>query len=194
LAAVALLISGCGAGHDRRDDRGLDPDFLAAVATAQALHYPVYWLGEEFTLDGLVFEGPDMVDFGSEREGGKVGMTYVAPIEGGNTALHLSAYSRNAWAVVEDRITDPQIPGEPRPVTRRTVTVATREAELLSLPLATREVNQLWLILDMGDGVVVAVAGSGGPVYPGGPDYNPFINNPDLLVQVIEDNLRPYPE
>ena len=67
-------------------------------------------------------------------------------------------------------------------------------AELLFLPRGTRPINQLWLILEMKDAVVVAQAHSGGPTHPGGPDYNPFINNPDLLVQVIEENLRPYPE
>ena len=40
---------------------------------------------------------------------------------------------------------------------------------------------------------MVAGTNSGGPMYPGGPDYNPFINNPDLLVALMED-LRPYPE
>jgi len=118
-------------------------------------------------------------------------MSYL--LEGGNSSLDLTVYSINAWSLAKERVENPKIPGEPRPVTRRTVSVGTREAELVSLPLGTREVNQLWLILDMEDAVAVAVAGSGGPVYPGGPDYNPFINNPDLLVQVMED-LRPYPQ
>jgi hypothetical protein len=183
-------MSSCGTRSGDEDDRGVDPDFLGAVATAQALDYPVYWLGRQFTVDGLAFEGPDVVDFATERDEGKVAMTYVAP----SASLRLSAYSPNAWALVKDRVTDPEIPGERRPVTRRAVSVKARQAELLSLPPATREVNQLWLILDMGDGVVVAVAPSGGPAYPGGPDYSPFINNPNLLVQVIEENLRPYPE
>jgi hypothetical protein len=78
-------------------------------------------------------------------------------------------------------------------VTRRTVSVGGREGELLFLPLGTRPLNILRLVLDLGDVVVVAQTHAGGPVYPGGPDYTPFINNPDLLIQVMED-LRPYPE
>jgi len=56
-----------------------------------------------------------------------------------------------------------------------------------------RPLNILRLVLDYGDVVVVAAAAAGGPVHPGGPDYNPFINDPDLFVQVMQ-GLRPYPE
>ena len=97
--------------------------------------------------------------------------------------------TRDAWARVQQRVTDPGLPG----VTRRTVTVAGREAELISVPLGTRPLNTVWLVLDLGDAVVLAQALAGGPVYPGGPDSDPFINNPDLLVQVMQ-NLRPYPQ
>jgi hypothetical protein len=162
--------------------------FLRDSATAQAQGVPVYWLGQEFTAGDLVFRGPYGAEFGAEVEEG-ISVDYLAPVDGGNVAFGLTIYSRDAWERVKENIRNPKIPG----VTRRTASIGAREGELLSLPLATREVNQLWLLLDMEDVVVVAVAHSGGPLYPGGPDYNPFINDPDLLIQVMED-LRPYPE
>ena len=67
-----------------------------------------------------------------------------------------------------------------------------RQAELISIPRFTRPVGQLRLILDLDEVFVVAVARSGGQK-PGGSDYNIFIRDPDLLVQVMQD-LRPYPE
>jgi len=101
----------------------------------------------------------------------------------------LTIQGRDAWEVAKDRALNPRLPG----VTRRVVTVAGREAELISIPLDTRPLNTLWLVLDLGDVVVVAQALAGGSVQADGPDYSPFINNPDLLVQVMQD-LRPYPQ
>jgi hypothetical protein len=190
LIAIVAAIAWISCGSDGQSEGDLDEYFLRDVAAVEAMGLPVYWLGTEFTVDGLVFRGPYVAEFGDEVEGG-IHMSYL--LDGGNSSLALTVYSMNAWSLAKERVENPKIPGEPRPVTRRTVSVGTREAELLSLPLATREVNQLWLILNMEDAVAVAVAGSGGPVYPGGPDYNPFINNPDLLIQVMED-LRPYPD
>jgi len=161
--------------------------FLRDVATVEAMGLPVYWLGREFTVDGSVFRGPYVSEFGAEVEGGGVHMSYL--LEGGNSSLDLTVYGRDAWEPVEDRVMNPRLPG----VTRQTVSVGGREGELLFLPLDTRPLNVLRLILDFGDVVVVASAHAGGAVYPGGPDYNPFINNPDLLIQVMED-LRPYPQ
>ena len=191
LIAIVAAIACISVSGGNQSEGDLDEYFLRDVATVEAMGLPVYWLGTEFTVDGLVFRGPYVAEFGDEVEGGGIHMSYL--LDGGNSSLALTVYSMNAWSLAKERVENPKIPGEPRPVTRRTVSVGTREAELLSLPLATREVNQLWLILNMEDAVAVAVAGSGGPVYPGGPDYNPFINNPDLLIQVMED-LRPYPE
>jgi len=174
---------------DGESESDLDKYFLRDAATVEALGLPVYWLGREFTVDGLVFRGPEVAKFGAEVEGGGIHMDYLASVDGGNTGMELTIYSRDAWGLVEDSMMNPGLPG----VTRRAVTVGGREGELLFLPLDTRPLNVLRLVLDFGDVVVVAVARAGGAVYPGGPDYSPFINNPDLLPQVMED-LRPYPQ
>jgi hypothetical protein len=185
VAGVACI--GVSGGNQPEGD--LDEYFLRDVATVEAMGLPVYWLGTEFTVDGLVFRGPYVAEFGAEVEGGGVDATYLASLDGGNVDFALTTYSRDAWDLVEDRVTDPRLPG----VTRTSVSVASREAELMSIPLGTRPVNQLRLIVEIGEVVVVATAFAGGATYPDGPDYNPFINNPDLLIQVMED-LRPYPE
>ena len=165
----------------------LDKYFLRDVATVEAIGLPVYWLGTEFTVDGLLFRGPYVAEFGDEVEGGGIRMSYV--LEGGNTPAYLTVYSRDAWEMVEDRTMNPRTPG----ASQRTVSVLGKDAEMFSAPGGTRPLNALWLIVDLSDVVVVADTNSGGAVRPGGPDYNPFINNPDLLVQVMED-LRPYPQ
>lgn len=184
IVASALWIS-CDSGSD--SEGGLDKYFLRDVAAVQAMGLPVYWPGTEFTVDGHVFRGPYVAEFGDEVEAGGVRMSYV--LEGGNTPVYLTTYSRAAWEMVKDRLTNPRTPG----TDRRTVSVLGRDAEMFSAPGGTRPLNALWLILDLGDVVAVADTNSGGRISPGGPDYNPFINNPDLLVQVMQD-LRPYPE
>lgn len=183
----------------RNDGDDLDKYFLRDAKAMQEMGLPVYWLGTEFSAGDLTFRGPSGVEFGGEIEGGGIYMEYGASLEGKNeplgsvTMMDVTVYGSDAWSRVENNVRNPRIPGESRPVAHRTVNVKGREADLLSLPLDTRPVNQLWLIVDMGDAVVVASTPSGGAVQAGGPDSNPFIDDPDLLVQVMED-LRPYPE
>ena len=184
LVVAALWIS---CESDDQSEEGLDKYFLRDVAAMEELGLPVYWLGTEFTVDGSVFRGPYVAEFGDEVEGGGIRMSYI--LEGGNTPAYLTTYSRTAWELVKDRMTNPRTAG----ATSRAVSVLGESAEMFSAPGGTRQLNALWLILDLSDVVVVADTNAGGAVSPGGLDYNPFINNPDLLVQVME-GLRPYPE
>jgi hypothetical protein len=194
IVAVATASMYCGGDNEASGD--LDENFIRAAATVEAMGLPVYWLGREFTAGDMRFGGPYVASFGAEVEGGGVSADYLSwaegerePYEGLNVDLQLTTYSRDAWARVEDRMMNPRAPG----VTRRDVLVAGHDGALLLETSVTRPLNALWLILDLGDAVVVADAHSGGPVTPSGPDHSPFINNPDLLVQVMED-LRPYPK
>jgi len=197
IAVVAVVFYISRRAGDGEGD--MDEYFLRDAKAMQEMGLPVYWLGTEFSVGDLVFRGPSGVEFGGEVEGGGIYMEYGASLEGNDellgsvTMMDVTIYGRDAWDRAENDIRNPKIPGEPRPVTHRTVSVKGREADLISLPLDTRPVNQLWLIVDMGDAVVVAVAASGGTLYPGGPDSDPFINDPDLFVQVMQD-LRPYPQ
>jgi hypothetical protein len=171
-------------GSDGQSEGDLDEYFLRDVATVEAMGLPVYWLGREFTVDGLVFRGPYGFEYGPEVEGAGIEMTYQAPLDGGNVVFDLNVFSRDVWELTKERVLNPGLPG----VTRDTVTVAGREAQLISVPLGTRPVNTLWLVLDLGDVVVLATAGAGAPDEP----PNPLIN-PDNLTALMED-LRPYPE
>ena len=134
IVAAALWVS---CGGDDQSEGDLDEYFLRDVATVEAMGLPVYWLGTEFTVDGLVFRGPYVSEFGAEVEGGGIRMSYV--LVGGNTPAYLTIYSRDAWELVKDRMMNPRLPG----VTRRTVTVGGRQAELIAIPLGTRPLNVL---------------------------------------------------
>ena len=199
VAVVFLINRGGDSGGDDDSDQQFYGYFLRDVEAMQEMGLPVYWLGRGFTAEGLSFQGPYGVGFGGEVEGGGVNMDYVAwldgtPFEGTNTGLEITIYGPNAWERVKDRLLNPRSPppGNVKP-TRRTVAVGGREADLLSIPEVNRPLGRLRLVLELDPIVVVAEAASGGPVTPGGPDYSPFINDPDLFVQVMQD-LRPYPE
>lgn len=191
LAAVALAVSACGTKRDNPEGLDLDPAFLTPVAAAEEAGVKVYWLGPSFEVDGVVFttteaQFPEGTQ-GVAVEGFEIDYSSGDQPRGGILELDLLAPAE--WMVVEEKLRNPRVPG----VTRQSAMVAGRQAELLLLPGGARPLNALWLLLDLGDVVVVAQTNSGGAVYPGGPDYNPFINNPDLLVALMED-LRPYPE
>src|SRR4030042_6878605 len=119
LAAAVLVLVAMGAGvvwvsrslNDSPEEEAYGY-FLRDSATAQAQGVPVYWLGREFTIDGLVFRGPYGAEFGAEGQGGGIGVSYL--LEGGNSALDLATYSRDAWARVEDRMMNPRKPGTSR--------------------------------------------------------------------------------
>jgi len=188
VAAIACVKSGDGDESDQR----FYGYFQRDAKKMQQMGLPVYWLGREFTATpgGVTFRGPYGAEFGGEVQGGGIFMDYL---HGGlDPELEITVYSPNAWELVKDRILNPRLMSNEGEVTRRTVTVKGRQAELMSVPQFTRPVGQLRLILDLDEVVVVAVARSGGQG-PDGTDYSLFVNNPDLLVEVMQD-LRPYPE
>ena len=165
--------------------------FQRDAKVMQDMGLPVYWLGREFTAGGLTYRGPYAPEFGSDVETGDLLMGYKPS---GGTSLEIRVYSPTAWQLVKDWVLNPRTLTTEGKVTRRTVTVRGRQAELISVPSGTRPVGKLRLVIDLDDVQVVAEASAFGPVSPGGPDRTVFINNPDLLVQVIDENLRPYPE
>ena len=156
----------------------------------EGMGLPVYWLGREFTAGGLTYRGPYAPEFGGDVEDGYLWMGYE-PSSG--TTFEITVYSPAAWQSAKDRILNPQTLTTEGKVTQRVVTVKGRQAELISVPSGTRPVGYLRLVLDLDQVVVTATARALGPVSPGGPDRTVFINNPDLLVEVMQD-LRPYPE
>jgi hypothetical protein len=183
------LFSGC----DDKSESGYDY-FLRDAAAMEDLGLPVYWLGREFNAGGLAFQGPYGVGFGGEVEGGGIFMQYISwldgtPGEGSSTGLRMTVYSRGAWDIVKDGASA-DAPG----VTHRVVRVGDLDAEMVLQGDAARPLNAISVVLDLDDVVVVARTNSIiAPAVRGGGELNPFINNPDLFVQVMQD-LRPYPE
>ena len=179
-----------GCGTDEKTGSDMAPAFLTPVAAAEEAGLTIYWLGASFEAGGVLFTTRE-AKFPEGIAGlpvqGLLARYSSQPEPAG--FLDLNLLSKSDWDQVKEKVMNPPLLG----VTRRTVSVGGREGELLFLPLGTRPLNILRLVLDIGDVVVVAQTHAGGPVYPDGPDYNPFINNPDLLIQVMED-LRPYPE
>jgi hypothetical protein len=173
------------------DDERFFGFFQRDAKVMQDMGLPVYWLGREFTAGGLTYRGPYAPEFGGDVEGGWLWMGYE-PSSG--TTFEITVYSPAAWQLARDRILNPQTLTTEGKVTQRVVTVKGRQAQMLAVPQATRPIGYLRLVLDLDQVVVTATARALGPVSPGGPDRTVFINNPDLLVQVIDDNLRPYPE
>jgi hypothetical protein len=187
-AATALWI-GCDSDND--SEAALDKYFLRDVAAVQAMGLQVYWLGTEFTVGDSVFHGPYGFEYGPEVEGAGIEMTYVTLLRGGGQVpLDLFVYSKDIWDSVKDRMMDSDLPG----VSRRAVSVQGRGGELILQAAGARPLNAIWLVLDLGDVVVVGQTNSViGATPTAGSDLNPIINNPDLLIQVMQD-LRPYPE
>jgi hypothetical protein len=190
-AALVILSAGLAGCEDEQDNGpGVNQPVLTEAEAAQEAGLTAYWLGPSFEAGGVLFRiseayFPEGIA-GVPLRGLKIGYSSQPEPAG---SLYLYVFSRSDRHQVEEKVLKPPVTG----VTRKEVTVDGREGELLYLPLDTRPLNQLWLSLDLGDAVVVAVVLSAGPVEEGGPDHNPIINDPDLLIQVMQ-NLRPYPE
>jgi hypothetical protein len=180
------------------DDERFYGFFQRDAKIMEEMGLPVYWLGREFTAGGLTLRGPYAPEFGGEVEGGGIFFHYKSSLEraqreGRDADVEITVYSPAAWQLAMDRILNPRTLTTEGLVGRRAVTVKGRQAQMLAVPQVTRPIGYLRLVLDLDQVVVTVTASAFGPVSPGGPDRSIFINNPDLLVQVMQD-LRPYPE
>ena len=192
MAGVLVLFAAlAGCEDEQENEPGLDPAFLTPVSAARQAGLTVYWLGPSFEAGGVLFTTRE-AKFPEGIEGvplqGLLARYSSQPEQAG--FLDLQLLSRADWQQVKDKVTNPPLPG----VTRSTARVDGTEGDLLFLPFGTRPLNVLRLVLDLGEVVVVAQAYSvTAPATEGGGELSPFIKDPDLLVQVMED-LRPYPE
>jgi hypothetical protein len=178
--AAAVFAAACTLGTDR--EAGWH-NFQTAVAHAPQDGYTVYWLGREFQAGGLTFTGPDVADFGTEVSGGGLEMSYNTSRGG----LNLTLYSPAAWQTRTESVRTPAN------AIRKQVVVLGTTASLFVIPGGAgtdRPVNELQLNVNLGGTWVRALAGSGGPITPGGPDTNPLVDEQTFL-NVLQ-NLRPY--
>jgi len=200
LIAIVAAVACVGLGDNDDVDERFYGYFLRDEKAMQDMGLPVYWLGREFSAGALTFQGPYAPEFGGEVEGGGIFMHYISwldgtPGVGRNIGLDITVYSPSAWELAKGRMLNPQLLPSEGEVTRRTVTLRGREAELISIPQFTRPVGRLRLVVEFDPVVVVAEAASNlsSDVRGGTIELSIFIKNPDLLVQVMQD-LRPYPE
>ncbi len=195
LVVLLCLVSVAGAGCWLFEDDGEsgfpyeDPDFLTPVAEAEEAGVKPYWLGEEFEVEGLLFEFSEYSEFQTLGESG-VGLKlqYGANLPEGRTGMRVYSFSEEGGGAALVRDAPLGNPG----VTLRDIQVGPWEGELLTSALATREVNAVTVFVDVGETVVVVRTNAGSTGVPG-TDVNPLIQS-DLLIEVVAENLRPYPE
>ena len=166
----------------------LDPSFLTAVATVPHRQYTIYWLGPEFTADGVTFNGPNVPGIGAVDEQ-SMEMQYVASSGGGGAGIQFMLFSPQAWSVTRDRV---RFPSGAAHISRKTVSVAGQDAELIFEGTKARPLNDVIMIIEFPDAAVVATAYSGGVAVEGRSDINPLVDEATLVS--VMNTLRPYPQ
>jgi len=189
-AGLVILSAGLAGCEDEQEPDVNQPVFTEAEAAKEA-GLTVYWLGPSFEAGGVLFRMSEAYFpegfAGVPLQGLEVGYSSQPEPAG---ILYLQVLSKSDWDQVRDKAINARTPG----TTQRAVSVAGRDADLFLQAAGSRPLNALWLILDLGDVIVLAHTNSGvAPAAQGGVELNPLIKNPDLFVQVMQD-LRPYPE
>ena len=193
-ALGVLLAAGClgsagGDGAPSGYDPLNEPTFLTPVAEAQNAGVEVYWLGTEFRAASARFEIVPVAEAfprGDDLPG--VGLLYVADTGQGFVTFDLDSFSEEGGGAAQARQQAAAVPG----ATSSAVRVGPWEAELFSLPGPGRPVNKTLLLVHIGNTAVTAWANSNETGVPGD-DPNPLIDA-DLLIEVVAEHLRPYPE
>jgi hypothetical protein len=187
IAAVASLTCGTPGRETAGTSDGLPGKFANEIRAAQASGIRAYWLGPQFTAEGLTYQvsdvrhKADLYGFGEELL-----IEYGAESPAGSLHLPLSIQTKEDWASwAAQRAAALRGYGQLAP------DMPPWHALLYVKQLVPNE-QQVRLVVDTGDTVVSALASP--TINADGRQINPFSDNPDLLVQVIEDNLRPYPE
>ena len=191
LCSSAVALACVGAVTNPAGDPLEQPGFLTPVAQAQELGITPYWLGRKFVVGSLVFEisgGAKLIEL--RRVGQRLILEYSGIDEDTRSAglLRLSTYPKDGESanVVRERAL--RVQGS----TSREVRVGSWTGELLSVPSPSRPVNVLELFVDTGRAIVGGLTGASNV---GVPDKqgNPLLDE-DLLIEVMAEHLRPYPE
>lgn len=188
LLAAAVIVACAESEQQQQQEGPLDqPEHKTAVAEAQEAGIKIYWLGDAFPAGPLTFRTTADSQFITRMNGDHgVSLTYGAKLENGAVIFHIESYpsgsgaqgAREAALAVGGAQTE-------------AIRVDSRDAELITLSAAMRPVNQLWLIMDVGETTIVAQAFSGRTGVPS-TDSNPLIQT-ELLASVLETYLQPYP-
>jgi hypothetical protein len=192
LLVAVLALTSCSTSGNAGQSSVEDQDFQVTLQKVQEAGLTPYWLGDRLTAGTTPFEvqpqpeilavsgkpyGIELVYRGAESATGPFFLTSSVGA-GGDASSGLEDVRRRAL----------DVPGTKHEIVR----VGEWDAELFSLPSAPRPVNQLKLIVEIGDVDIIARAYAGGSGIPG-QDPNPLIDK-DLLISVLAEHLRPYPE
>jgi hypothetical protein len=191
IAASLVTASACGlsASSNGSEDPLSDPRFKAAVEEVQQAGLIPYWLGEGFAVGDTPFELTSDAKILSPR-GRSPGLfiAYVGSVETGTVPLYINSHSEPGGEADFYRDQAAALPTT-RP---QRVQVGAWQGELYERSSGPRPVNQVWLFVDVGDTVVIGQAAAVRNGIPG-QDPNPLIDK-DLLISVMAEHLRPYPE
>jgi hypothetical protein len=187
---LGMVAFGCGLSGLTESEGPLNrPELLTPVAVAQEAGVTLYWLGEQFEVGSLLFQiagGAELIN----RSGNGPGLEfeYSAAFKEGSVGLNLGVFSEQSGEA--DALREAVL--EVTHASFRDARVGSWEGELHFLPAGTRPVNQLLLFVDVGETIILGRALSGSSGIPG-EDSNPLIQA-DLLIEVMAEHLRPYPE
>jgi hypothetical protein len=184
LVAMAVFLSACGSAGVRDDQNGstLPAEFTIPVAAAQEAGLTVYWLGEQFEVDGLTFSVTG-ASFETPEEAPLLQIFCQADFEGGGTiGLTLAISPVGGYDEGIDRVLS-----RPGDVSQESTTVRGWRAEVFGIPVG-RWVNRL-VIVEAPGAVILARANA---TIGNFRQVNP-LNDPNRLLAVME-SLRPYPE
>ena len=194
---IGILISVCVACGEPRSagqnpQESLEqPEFLTPVAEAQQAGVTVYWLGEEFGAGPLSFRINGVTEelTGLTDETSGVDISYSARLEEGTTRVEIETHISPSPSIEQVRAQALGVRGaESHPVR-----VGMWRGEAYVLPGGARPVNALWLFVEVDEETVVVIQGEAGSTGVPGTDVSPTIQE-DLLIEVVEEHLRPYPE
>jgi hypothetical protein len=186
---VLGMAAGCvdATGSEGSDDPLTSPAFLTPVSQAQESGVKLYWMGTEFQAGPLLFQVRPVADLSPTGTG--LSLDYIGDVGGGYVVTGLEVYTEDGGGSEELRRRASAVRG----ASVENVNVGAWKGELFLLPSGNaRPVNQRWLFVDLGEVVAVVQAASGTTGVPA-TDANPLIEK-DLLIQVVAENLRPYPQ
>jgi hypothetical protein len=188
LAALGLTACAPGGGADEPINPLTHPEFLTPVGGAIRSGLTPYWLGERFPAGGLEFRLLAGVELISTGDPPGLELPYAGELVEGTVPFHIESHTASGGGAEVFRSRAATWP-EAR---MEHVQVGELSGELYTIPSAERPANQLWLFLNLGETTVIAQVDSGATGVPG-TDPNPLIDK-DLLISVLAEHLRPYPE
>jgi hypothetical protein len=190
VAALALPASGCSLSASPGDpeDTVNSSGLLEAVERVQEAGLTPFWLGTRFPAGTASFALQPATEVLPLSEGPPaLELRYQGVVTAGGP-FYLTSAAKKGSGVEDARRKLLNDSGTKHEILQ----VGEWDAELFSLPSGIRPVNLLRLVVDTGDVYVIAKAYAVGNGIPG-QDPNPLIDK-DLLISVVAEHLRPYPE